>query len=101
VSGTVFAPNRPRIVALDDLHFEMLPEGNIILLLNRDVPGIIGSVGVTLGEAGLNIGEISWGRHEKGGQAMTAINIDGEVSEEIVEQLGALPNVLSARLIKL
>ena len=101
VSGTVFEPNRPRIVAINDLHFEMKPEGSIILLDNKDVPGVIGSVGTLLGEAGVNIGEISWGRDQQGGTAMTATNIDGDVSQEIVDRLAQLPNVLSARLIKL
>lgn len=101
VSGTVFAPNRPRIVSIGKLHFEMKPEGNIILLENEDVPGIIGSVGTLVGGAGLNIGEISWGRYEKGGTAMTAIKIDGDVPESVLADLRKLPNVLTARLIQL
>ena len=101
VSGTVFAPNRPRIVAVGNLHFEMRPSGNIILIENRDVPGIIGSVGTALAEAGINIGEISWGRDKKGGMAMTAISADSEVPESMISKLARLPNILSARLILL
>jgi D-3-phosphoglycerate dehydrogenase len=100
-SGTVFAPNRPRIVAINNLHFEMRPKGNIILLENDDVPGIIGGVGTTLGQAGINIGEISWGRDEKGGRAMTAINADNPVPAAVLAELGKLPHVLSVRLITL
>ena len=101
VSGTVFAPNRPRIVAINDLHFEMRPTGNIILLQNDDVPGIIGSVGTLLGKAGINIGEISWGRDAQGGRAMTAINADNPVPAAVLAELGKLPHVLSVRLITL
>ena len=101
VSATVFAPNRPRIVSINDLHFEMRPEGNVILLENEDVPGIIGNVGTSLGDAGINIGEISWGRDKKGGTAMTAINLDEDVPEGVVKALADLPHVLSARHIVL
>lgn len=101
LSGTVFAPNRPRVVAIGGLHFEMRPEGNVLLLHNDDIPGIIGAVGTTLGNAGLNIGEISWGRDQQGGRAMTAINIDGDVSGDIVKTLEGLEGVRSAKLIKL
>lgn len=99
VSGTVFARSRPRIVMINNLHFEMQPKGNIILLENEDVPGIIGSVGTMLGNEGINIGEISWGRDTQGGKAMTAINIDGEVSDAVVERLSTLPHVLAAHKI--
>ena len=100
-SGTVFAPNSPRIVAINNLRFEMRPKGNIILLENDDVPGVIGSVCTTLGKAGINIGEISWGRDAKGGRAMTAINADNPVPAAVLADLGKLPHVLSVRLITL
>jgi len=101
LSGTVFEPNRQRIVAIGDLHFEMRPEGTIILMENRDEPGIIGAIGTTLGSAGINIGEISWGRDEKGGRAMTAIKVDDDLPPAMVQKLASLPNALSARLIRL
>ncbi|NQU41638.1 ACT domain-containing protein [bacterium] len=101
VSATVFAPNRPRIVSINNLHFEMNPKGNIIMLENKDIPGIIGGVGTTLGAAGINIGEISWGRDEQGGTAMTAINVDGEVSKDVLAKLRDLPSVLTVRHIQI
>lgn len=101
VSGTVFAPNRPRLVAINNLHFEMRPDGNIILLENEDVPGIIGSVGTTLGNAKINIGEISWGRDKVGGTAVTGIHADGEIPNSVLGKLTSLPHVLSARLVRL
>lgn len=101
VSGTVFDPNRPRIVAIGDLHFEMRPSGTILLVENQDVPGIIGSVGTALGDAGINIGEISWGRDKEGGKAMTAIHVDGVIPDTMEKKLAALPHVLSVRLIRL
>jgi D-3-phosphoglycerate dehydrogenase len=101
ISGTVFAPNRPRVVSINNLHFEMRAQGNVTLVENDDVPGIIGLVGTTLGNAGINIGEISWGRDKQGGKAMTVILTDGVVPDEVFHQLAALPHVLSVRRVAL
>ena len=38
------------------------PEGTIVFLRNRDVPGVVGSVGTILGEAGVNIANFSLAR---------------------------------------
>ncbi|MFP4381400.1 MAG: phosphoglycerate dehydrogenase [Candidatus Sumerlaeia bacterium] len=101
VSGTVFEPNRPRVVSVNALRFEMEPKGNIIMLENDDVPGVVGAVTTAVGNANLNIGEISWGRDKQGGTAMTAICLDSEAPAEIVDQIKKLDNIRSARIVKL
>jgi len=101
VSGTLFTPKRPRIVILDDKHFDALPEGNLIVIENKDVPGIVGSVGKVLGDYMINIGEMTWGRRVADKIAMTIINVDNVVSPKVLEELGALPNVMSVQVIRL
>ncbi len=101
VSGTVFMPNLPRVVAINDLRFEMKPEGNVILMENEDLPGTVGRVGTLLASKNINIAEISWGRDHAGGNAMTAIKVDGEVDQAIINELVALPHVVKAKLIRL
>lgn len=101
IVGTVFEPSRLRLVEINNLRMEMKPEGNLLLLENDDYPGIIGSVGSCLGNANINIGEISWGRDKQGGEAMTVIKVDGEVSDTVTEKLAALEHVKTARLIRL
>ncbi|MCX7624981.1 MAG: ACT domain-containing protein, partial [Candidatus Sumerlaeaceae bacterium] len=66
---------------------------------NRDVPGIVGSVGTLLGKHGINIAQMTWGRTEAGKDAITVINVDQEVPREVLNELASLPNILSARLI--
>ncbi len=100
IAGTVFDPNRPRVVMMNDLRFEMRPEGEILMLENEDRPGVIGKVCTVLGDNGINIGEISWGRDEKGGTAMTAIHVDTP-AESVIEEIKKLDAVQTVRLIKL
>lgn len=101
VSGTVFEPDYGRIVRVNDKSFVAVPKGNLIVIENEDVPGIIGSVGTFIGQRGLNIAELTWGRRESDKSAMTIINVDGDVSEDALEGLRKLPKIVSARLIKL
>lgn len=101
VSGTLFTPTTPRFVIINDKHFDAYPEGNMIVIENRDVPGIIGSVGTLLGNHNINIAQMTWGRTDHSEEAMTVINVDQEVPPEILQKISELPNIMSARLIKI
>lgn len=97
ISGSLFTPTMPRIVMFNDKHFNAYPEGNMIALENKDVPGIIGMVGTFLGNKHINIDQMTWGRAEKHLNAMTIINVDKPVSADIIEELSKLPNVISVK----
>ncbi|MDX1972609.1 MAG: phosphoglycerate dehydrogenase [Candidatus Sumerlaeia bacterium] len=101
VAGTVFDPDHGRIVMVNGKTFVALPEGNLVVLENNDVPGIIGSVGTFMGQRGINISEMTWGRHKDDHKAMTVINVEGALKEEDVAGIKALPNIVEARLIRL
>ena len=54
-----------------------------------DVPGVIGRVGSTFGDAGVNIANMAVSRTKEGGKALMALSIDSEPPLELVERLGA------------
>lgn len=95
IGGSLFTPTMPRIVLLNDKHFTSYPEGNMIVLENKDVPGIIGQVGTFLGDKKINIDQLTWGKTEKHPNAMTIINIDKKASPELIEEISKLPNIVS------
>ncbi len=99
IGGTLFTRERPRIVVLNGKSFDVVPEGNLIVIENRDVPGIVGSVGTLLGKHGINIAQMTWGRTEPGRDAITVINVDQDVPKSVLEELAKLPNILTAKLI--
>jgi D-3-phosphoglycerate dehydrogenase len=101
ISGTLFTRNHPRIVILNEKHFDAVPEGNLIVIGNEDVPGIIGRVGTVLGEEQINIGQMTWGRTAEDKSAMTIINVDTPVSEGVLTRLRALQGIKSVDLVKL
>ena len=102
VSGTLFTASAPRIVRIDDKRVDAEPTGVMLVLLNRDVPGVIGKIASYLGEKGINIAQMTWGRREAGGtEARVVINIDGDIDEPTVRGIAGLADVLSTRVIRL
>ena len=101
VAGAILAGGNPRLLRIDDYRVDIAPRGTLVVLRNRDVPGVIGSVGTLLGGAGVNIAEYHQARREAGGEALAAISVDNRLSEELIRELGGLPDVLEARQVQL
>ncbi|MGZ9125593.1 MAG: phosphoglycerate dehydrogenase [Candidatus Binatia bacterium] len=101
VEGVVFGSKHPRIVRVDNFYLEAVPEGYILILRNRDVPGVVGTVGSLLGRNAINIAGMELGRSDKGGNAISFIHVDEAVSKKALQELRALPEIVSAELVKL
>src|SRR5258708_32227462 len=54
VAGTVMGNEHGRVIRIDDYHVDVAPEGWMLVIRNRDVPGVIGRVVRLLGGAGVN-----------------------------------------------
>ena len=99
--GAVFSNRAVRLVRVNDSYLEAVPEGHIIVLHNRDVPGVVGAVGTLLGQRGINIADLELGRDRAGGQALALVHVDGHVSPDILDELRTLEPVISAQQIHL
>lgn len=97
VSGTVFADGRPRIVNIKGIRMDAEFAPSMVYITNLDKPGFIGKFSGTLGEAGINIATFHVGRESPGGNAVALIEIDGELPEDVMAKVRALPQVQSAR----
>jgi D-3-phosphoglycerate dehydrogenase len=87
LSGTLFGRSEPRLVRLDEYSFDADPAGHMLFYLNDDVPGIIGQIGTAIGSHSVNIAQMSCGRRELGGQALTILNIDDSISTEVIDDI--------------
>jgi len=101
VGGTLFTKDTPRIVVLNDKFFDVVPEGELLVIENKDVPGIIGNVGSVLGAHNINISQMTWGRTQPGSDAITVINVDQPIAEDTIKEVEKLPNIISARIIRI
>jgi D-3-phosphoglycerate dehydrogenase len=94
VAGALLAEGHPRLVKLGDYHVDVIPRGLLIILRNRDVPGVIGRVGTLLGKAKVNIDEYHQSRHASGEYALAAIRVEGDLDENIISQLEGITDVV-------
>jgi D-3-phosphoglycerate dehydrogenase len=97
VGGALLGEVQGRIVRIGAFRVDVAPRGNMVVLRNRDVPGVIGRVGTLLGEAGVNIAEYHQARLQVGGEALAAISVDGPMPREVCDKLSSLSEVLDVR----
>lgn len=101
VSGTVFHERNQRFVSVNNYRVEFKPEGHLLYIINKDVPGVVGRVGTTLGDYAVNIAEYNLARTDSGGTAMAIITIDSPLNANAVTALRVIPAVQEMRQIKL
>ena len=101
ISGTLFGKRDPRIVRLDDYHFDALPAGEMLICSNDDRPGMVGILGTILGQSGINIAYLTLGRDRTGGKAIAIFNLDSAVDEVLLKKIRALHGILWAENVSL
>ncbi len=102
VAATLFGKQEaPRIVGIDEQTIDLPPSRHLLIVNNEDVPGVIGRVGMILGDAGINISDFHVGRSPSGAAALMGIATDSLVPPEIVRVLMDEPGVRAARAIEL
>lgn len=96
ISGALFGQEDYRIVRVDGYQVEAVPHGHILVLHNDDRPGVIGFIGQILADANVNIAMMNLSRHKIEGKAVSLINVDSKIPEEILETIRANEHILSA-----
>ncbi len=99
IGGVLFGGTEPRIVQVDEYRLEARPEGIILIMQNKDIPGVIGRVGMLLAGHGVNIGEWRLGRVTPGGEALSFITLDNEPSDTVMDELAHIEAVTQARVV--
>ena len=101
VSGTVFHEQNQRIVSVNNFRVEFKPEGHLIYIINRDVPGVVGKVGTLLGDREINIAEYNLARSGTGGKAMAIITIDSRLDADTLSFLRSYREMIEVKQVKL
>ena len=97
VSGTLFGGDKPRIVEINGIKLEAELGKNMLYMVNKDRPGFIGRLGTFLGDANVNIATFQLGRVSPGSDALAFIQVDGELTDEVLDKLSSLPDVVQAK----
>jgi D-3-phosphoglycerate dehydrogenase len=101
VAGAVFHRRDPRIVSVDGFALEAVPQGWMLVYANLDVPGVVGRIGTLLGRHSINIAGMQLGRERRGGRAVSILNLDDPITEAVLAEIRAMPDIVLAKLVRL
>jgi D-3-phosphoglycerate dehydrogenase / 2-oxoglutarate reductase len=100
VAGTLFHEERPRVIEVNGIETEAQLGPHMLYVRNEDKPGIIGGLGKTLGDAGINIATFHLGRARPGGEAIALLLIDQPIPERLLMAICALPHVTQCKALR-
>ncbi len=100
VSGTLAGTRQvAKLVALDAFDMDLAITEHMAFLTYHDRPGIIGTLGQMLGDAGINIAGMQVARDEAGGHALVALTLDQQVPDDVLEAIVAEIGAHSGRTV--
>ena len=89
VSGTLFGKNQvPKLTEVDGFDIDLDLSGYLLFFVYTDRPGVVGTVGAALGQAGVNIAGAQVSRTTRGGEALMAVTVDSPVTAELLGEIG-------------
>jgi len=100
-SGTLFGKQFLRLVRLGSYLLDAHIDGTLLIFTHMDRPGLIGFIGRTLGDEGVNIAQMNVGREDQGGEAIGVVNLDSVPSSQAIDALRQNAHILSLSVIKL
>jgi len=101
VAGTVFGRSHLRLVNIDGIEVDAIPQGNLLVVKNEDRPGMIGNIGTLLGKRSVNIARMTVGRNQGKQQALMIIEVDNEVPAEVLKEIPSIEGIREVKFIKL
>ena len=103
IEGTLMGKSQqPRLTLVNERHLESpLDEKVLLVLENKDVPGIVGMVGMVLAKHELNISNMSLSRNTVGGIALNICGLDSEPSAEVIDEIASHEAITGLRVVNL
>jgi L-serine dehydratase len=88
------------IVEINGFKTELTGDYNTIITLHKDKPGIVANVTGVLSKYRANIASMNVSRKDKGRDAFMAIEIDGEIPNNILKEISSLKDMKRVRLLE-
>jgi D-3-phosphoglycerate dehydrogenase len=87
VAGTCFSDGKPRFIQIKGINIDAEVGRHMLYTTNNDVPGIIGALGMTMGQNGVNIANFTLGRSGVGKDAIAILYLDQRLDQKVVDAL--------------
>jgi D-3-phosphoglycerate dehydrogenase / 2-oxoglutarate reductase len=100
--GTFYgSKHQPRIVRVNGNPVEIVPDGVLFFMTNKDRPGIVGYIGTLMGKHNVNIASMSLSRDIAGGHALTVLNLDSVPPQAVLDEVQKDQDITNVRVVKL
>ena len=90
-----------KITKIMGYQIDISPIGTMLLVQNKDIPGVVGKVGSVLGSYNINIAEFILSRKDSDQKAYSIIKIDDMISIEILNKLSSLEEIIEIKQISI
>lgn len=100
VQGASVGGGNILINKINDMEVEFTGQYTTLIVIHKDMPGMISDVTNIIARKGVNIGNFKLRRNQKGGEAVMIIEIDGEVDDSLNEQIKKFPNIIESTMLK-
>lgn len=100
ISGNSVGAGNVEIIKIDDFVTKISGEYNTLLLFYKDKPGMISKVSTLIQKENINIASLDCDRNARGKTASMCICLDGEIPQNIIEQIEKIDDVYFVRNIK-
>ncbi|MEP4705431.1 MAG: phosphoglycerate dehydrogenase, partial [Hyphomicrobiales bacterium] len=97
VAGTVFSDGKLRIIQIKGINMDGGFSSNMLYITNYDKPGFIGRLGTMLGKYDVNVATFNLGRKEQDNEAIALLAVDGDISEDLLRDIGTLEGVIQVK----
>ena len=87
IGGTVFSDGKPRFIQIKGINIDAEIGAHMLYTTNKDVPGIIGALGNTMGANGVNIANFTLGRSDRGKDAIALLYVDDPIPATVIDKL--------------
>lgn len=100
IQGASIGGGNILVTEINGMSVSFTGQYNTLLVLHYDKPGTIAAVTNFMAYSGTNIGNFRLSRPKKGGEAVMTIEVDGDVSDNLIQSLRILPNIINVVLIR-
>lgn len=100
VQGASIGGGNIVITKINDIPVEITGKFTTLIVLHRNLPGMISDVTSVLARHGINIGRFDLKRSPKGGKGVMIIELDSEVPFSVNEEIKNMKNVIDSTLLK-
>lgn len=93
IAGESVGAGEVAIRKIDDFNVKLTGKYNTLILVYKDMPGMISQVTSILQSKNINIASLICDRNAKGKEASMIISIDGNIDSSVVETVEEIPEV--------